>query len=50
MNFFCAIERREMEFEIDNGLIKINRGTLEELFKNDDVTRAVDDLNERVSI
>ena len=24
INFFCAIERREMEFEVDNGSIKIN--------------------------
>ncbi len=49
MNFFCAIERREMEFEIGNGLIKINRGTLQELFNDSKVNKAVDELNERVA-
>ena len=40
MNFFCAIERREMEFEIGNGLIKINRGTLQELFNDSKVQQS----------
>ena len=44
-NFFCAVERQEMEFEIDDGSIKINRGTLEGLFENDKVKKAVDELN-----
>ena len=48
-NFFCAIQRQEMEFKIDNGSIKINRGTLEGLFKDDEVKKAVDELNECVA-
>lgn len=48
MNFFCAIERQEMEFEIDNASIKINRGTLQALFSDSQVNEAVDELNERV--
>lgn len=45
INFFCAIERQEMEFEIDNGRIKVNRERLEELFNNAEVKKAVDELN-----
>ncbi|MFC7699472.1 hypothetical protein ACFQX9_22580 [Bradyrhizobium sp. GCM10028915] len=41
INFFAAIERREMEFEIDNGAIKINRNTLQALFQNPKVLEAV---------
>ena len=48
-NFFCAIERQEMEFEIDNGSIKINHGTLEGLFNNAEVKKAVSELNECVA-
>ncbi|MCY3594158.1 MAG: hypothetical protein OXH01_02835, partial [Bacteroidetes bacterium] len=48
-NFFCAIEREEMEFEIDNGSIIINRGTLKRLFKNEKVKRAKDELNASVA-
>ena len=49
MNFFCAIERREMEFEIEDASIRINRGTLQELFNDNEVNKAVDELNERVA-
>ena len=49
INFFCAIERQEMEFEIDDGSIKINRGTLQALFSNNRVNKAVDELNARVA-
>jgi len=49
INFFCAIERREMEFELDNGTILINRNTIQPLFKNPDVNDAVDQLNVRHS-
>ena len=49
INFFCAIERQEMEFEIDNGSIKINRGTLQALFSDSQVNEAVDELNARVA-
>lgn len=48
INFFCAIERQEMEFEIDNGFLKVNRGTLETLFQDEKVNEAVDQLNGRV--
>ena len=49
INFFCAIERREMEFEIEDASIKINRGTLQALFNDSEVNKAVDELNERVA-
>ena len=49
INFFCSIERQEMEFEIDDGSIKINRGTLQALFSNSQVNKAVDELNARVA-
>ena len=49
MNFFCAIERQEMEFEIDDTSIRINRGTLQALFNDSRVNEAVDELNERVA-
>ena len=48
MNFFCTIERQEMEFEIDDAFIRINRGTLQELFNDNRVNEAVDELNARV--
>ncbi len=47
MNFFCAIERREMEFEIDDGFLKINQNTLGSLFQDVKVNQAVDLLNDR---
>ena len=49
MNFFCAIERQEMEFEIDDASIRINRGTLQALFNDTQVNEAVNQLNERVA-
>src|SRR5262249_27981334 len=42
INFFGAIERNEMEFEIDNGIIKINRNTIQSWFGNGHVNKAVD--------
>ncbi len=45
MNFFCAIERQEMEFEIDHGSIKINRNTLQGLLSDPRVLDAVRQLN-----
>lgn len=45
INFFCAIEQQEMEFEIDNGSIKINRNTLQSLFRDSKVIEAVKQLN-----
>lgn len=45
INFFCAIERQEMEFEIDNGALKINRNTLQALFKDSKVLEAVNQHN-----
>lgn len=49
INFFCAIERKEMEFEIDGGKIKINRATLQPLFQDPKVREVVKKLNEEVS-
>lgn len=45
INFFCAIHRNEMEFEIDNALIKINKNTIEQLFGKQEVMDSVDQLN-----
>lgn len=41
-NFFCAIHRQEMVFEVDNGRIAVNRNTLEHLLERDDVRRAAE--------
>lgn len=49
INFFCAIERQEMEFEIDNGSILINRNTIQALFIDPKVNDAVGQLNARYS-
>jgi hypothetical protein len=49
INFFGAIERQEMEFEIDNGAIKINRSTLQSLFQNPNVVEAVRQTNAGVA-
>lgn len=45
INFFAAIIRQEMEFEIDNGKIKINRNTIESYFKDEEIKKAVTQLN-----
>lgn len=45
MNFFCAIEQQEMEFEIDKGSIKINRNTLQGLLRDAKILDAVRQLN-----
>ena len=45
INFFSAIERQEMEFEIDKGALKINRNTLQNLFRHNNVLDAVTQLN-----
>lgn len=47
INFFCAIQRQEMEFEIDQGFLKINRSTIEALFADPEVNRAVDQMKAR---
>lgn len=49
MNFFTAIERREMEFEIDNGYLKINRNTIQTLFGDEKINAAVDQLKSRAA-
>src|SRR5690606_22506687 len=49
INFFCAIEQKEMEFEIDNGSLKINKGTLQAFFHDSKVNEAVDQLNARAA-
>ena len=46
-NFFCAIERNAMEFEIDDNEISINKNTIQGLFKDADVLSAVDELQTR---
>ncbi|MBU2090886.1 MAG: hypothetical protein KKB63_10020, partial [Alphaproteobacteria bacterium] len=47
INFFAAIQRQEMEFQIDSGAIKINRNTIEALFNDLAVNEAVDQLKAR---
>lgn len=47
MNFFCAIQRNEMEFEIDSGTLRINGNTILALFSDARVNQAVDQLNAR---
>ncbi|MGP1354627.1 MAG: hypothetical protein ACTS1Z_15035 [Parasphingopyxis sp.] len=49
INFFAAIERQEMEFEIDEASILINRNTIQSLFADESVNKAVDQLNVRYS-
>lgn len=49
INFFAAIERQEMEFEIDGTSILINRNTIQNLFSDESVNGAVDQLNMRYS-
>lgn len=49
MNFFAAIERNEMEFEIDDGFLKINSNTIENLFRDEKINAAVDKLKSRAA-
>ena len=49
INFFAAIQRQEMEFEIDHGFLKINRNTIEALFGDIKVNEAVDQLKARAA-
>ena len=41
-NFFAAVQREEMIFEVDGGRIAINRNTIEHLLARDDVQRAAE--------
>jgi len=41
-NFFCAVHREEMVFEVDDGRININRNTLENLFTRQDIIDAAE--------
>lgn len=41
-NFFCAVHREEMNFEVDDGRININRNTLESLFSKQDIINAAE--------
>lgn len=49
MNFFAAIERQEMEFEIDDGFLRINRSTIGSLFSDPRINNAVDQLKSRAA-
>ncbi|APO66154.1 hypothetical protein IE4872_CH00489 [Rhizobium gallicum] len=49
INFFTAIQRREMEFEIDHSFLKINRSTIEALFADHEVNKAVDQMKARAT-
>ncbi len=41
-NFFCAVHREQMVFEVDDGRININRNTLEGLFARQDIIDAAE--------
>ena len=41
-NFFCAVHRQQMVFEVDNGRFAINRNTLEHLLERDDIKSAAE--------
>ncbi|RMH21919.1 MAG: hypothetical protein D6698_02060 [Gammaproteobacteria bacterium] len=41
-NFFCAVYREEMVFEVDDGKININRNTLENLLTRQDIVNAAE--------
>ena len=41
-NFFCAVHRQEMNFEVDSGRIAINKNTLENLLERDDIKSAAE--------
>ncbi len=43
-NFFCAVHRQEMVFEVDNGRIRINGNTLENLLERADIKRAAENI------
>jgi hypothetical protein len=45
INFFASIVRQEMEFEIDNGNVKINKNTIEYYFNDNAIKNAVTQLN-----
>lgn len=46
INFFTAIERREMAFEIDNSAIRINHNTIAALFRDEAIRRAAEDAGQ----
>lgn len=41
-NFFCAVHREQMVFEVNDGKININRNTLEGLFSRQDIIDAAE--------
>ncbi len=41
-NFFCAIHREDMVFEVDGGKININQNTLEDLLERKDIVNAAE--------
>ena len=41
-NFFCAVHRQEMVFDVDNGRIPVNRNTLEHLLEREDIKSAAE--------
>ncbi len=41
-NFFCAVHREQMVFEVDGGRINVNRNTLENLLTREDIINAAE--------
>lgn len=42
-NFFCAVHRKEMVFEVDEGRIRVNGNTLENLLERVDIKHAAEE-------
>ncbi|MDE2790092.1 MAG: hypothetical protein OXI81_06685 [Paracoccaceae bacterium] len=43
-NFFCAVHRQQMAFDVDNRRITINGNTLEHLLVRDDIRKAAENI------
>lgn len=46
-NFFCAVHRGEMVFEVDNGTVKINSNTLASLFEDQRISIAAHEAGQQ---
>lgn len=49
-NFFCAIHRGEMEFEVDSGRRRLNPNTLEPLFSDPDIEKAAENMGQHADL
>ena len=49
-NFFCAVHREEMVFEVDDGRINVNRNTLESLFSKQKIVEAAEHIGHQADL